>query len=285
MIELPTEYTRPFIVETWRRVGCPSFTKWARNVSTELSRKFSRPVTVTNRTLLGRTQRELKAMGKSIKQYRYDVTVIKSHPPLPPRKPEPVLLKAAIFDIETTNLDAMGYEGFLLVCCILEMDKDEPITLALPHKAGGDDRGMLQQTIEELSAYSFLIGHNIAAFYFNWLTSRLMYHGFEMPPAWVYFDTYQVSKTLAIKSKRKSLAFLGDFFRIGGDENEKTAIYPTAWSMARSPNQDEYDAMIADCVDHCIKDVKRNRDLFNCIYPYAMQLSGASPWKCTKWRK
>lgn len=281
---LPQEYQRPNIIETWTNAGMPSFSAWARKVSDVLTRQYDRPVTVTNRTLLGRVQRELKNMGTTISDYRYDIMQTRKPRRAAPRKPDPIHLKAAVFDIETTDLDASGYEGHLLVTCILEMDASEPTVYAIKHEDRGNDYNLLQAVVAGLSRYNFLIGHNIAAFDFNWITSRLMYHGLQMPPAWMYFDTYQVAKNLSIKAGRKSLAFLGDFFRIDADDNEKTAIYPQAWSQARSPNRDEFDAMIADCVDHCIKDVKRNRDLFNCIYPYAMGLGNSAPWKLTKWR-
>jgi DNA polymerase III epsilon subunit-like protein len=280
-MELPQEFCRPQIVRSWLEAGCPSFSDWAIQVSHELTRKFRRPVQVSNRTLLGRTQRELKSMGKTISQYRYEVKEIKK--PAPPAAPKPLRMEAAVFDIETLDFETCGYEGSLLVTCILDMHADEPEIYAIRFEDHGDDRALLTEVIDALGQYQFLIGHNIASFDFNWLMSRLMYHGMDTPHAWEYFDTYQVAKTLAIKSGRKSLAFLGDFFRIDSSVNEKTAIYPTSWSMARSPNETEFGTMIANCVDHCVKDVKRNRDLFWAMYPYAMR-TGSQPWKITKWR-
>jgi uncharacterized protein YprB with RNaseH-like and TPR domain len=281
-MELPQKYCRPDIVTSWHKAGRPTFSQWSIDVSKELSSAHNRPVNVTNRTLLGRVQRELKLMGNTITAYRYEAKKpIKKKPPV---KPAPVYLNAAVFDIETSSLDALGHEGFLICTSILEMGNDKPETYALKFEDGGDDRNLLAVVVEALSKYEFLIGHNIAAFDFNWLNSRLMYHGMELPPAFMYYDTYQVARTLAIKSKRKSLAFLGDFFRLDTDDNEKTAIYPTAWSMVRSPDREDFDSMLAECVDHCEKDVKRNRDLFWAIYRYAMKVGQQSPWKRTKWR-
>lgn len=69
-VTLPQEYQRPFILQTWRAAGCPTFTPWAEIVSRLLSRKEQRPVTITNRTLLGRTQREAKAGGHTLTELR-----------------------------------------------------------------------------------------------------------------------------------------------------------------------------------------------------------------------
>ena len=119
------------------------------------------------------------------------------------------------------------------------------------------------KTWEALSRYDILIGHNIAAYDFNWLYSRTMYHGLPDPSKrWLYYDTYQASRRIAIKT-RKSLEFLIDYFQL---EGEKTRILPVSWGMIDSPKKKEFEKALEDIVYHCERDVEANEKLFYVLW-------------------
>lgn len=186
-------------------------------------------------------------------------------PAVDTRSYAPVLLKAAVFDIEVMDFSSGGLLKNMICTSILPLDSQEAITLSINFDDAGDDRRLLQDVIQELAEYDILIGHNIIAFDFNWINSRLMYHDLPpMPKRWLYYDTYQAAKRMAIKADRKSLAFLGDYFRI---ENDKTAVLPIAWQRCASRKKAEFCAGLADVVDHCERDVLLNRQLFYALWP------------------
>lgn len=174
-----------------------------------------------------------------------------------------VFMRAAVFDIEVTDFNSGGLDNFLVCTSVLPLDTQETKTVALEFDDKNDDRRILAELMEELEQYDILIGHNIAAFDFNWLFSRLIYHGMPNPPKrWLYYDTYQAAKRIAIKS-RKSLGMLGDFFQLDG---EKTSVLPVTWSKVHSRRQEVFEQAMEDIVYHCEQDVLLNRNLFNVLY-------------------
>lgn len=172
--------------------------------------------------------------------------------------------RMAVFDIETTDLAAVGRQGFLVCCSILPIDDSDPYTLSLAFgENGGDDTRLLSDVLEELARYDFLIGHNITAFDLNWLNTRRAFQGLPAMRRWYVFDTYQVAKSLALRVTRKSLAFLCDAF---GIECVKTSIYPAAWNDVRSPLEREFRGALDDIIYHCEQDVHANRLLFERLW-------------------
>ena len=179
-----------------------------------------------------------------------------------------VLFKAAVFDIECMDFTAGGATNYLICTTILPLaELDWPVTYRLEWRDKRNDKRLLKKVIAALEEFDILIGHNIAAFDFNWLNTRIMYHGLpEIKVPWLYYDTYQASKRMAIKAKRKSLGFLCDFFRITGD-NEKTSVLPVEWGMVNSPVKAEFEAAMESIVYHCEQDVILNRKLFDVLWP------------------
>lgn len=178
---------------------------------------------------------------------------------------DPIFMRAAVFDIEVMDFHSGGLMNFMICTSILPLDSDEVITLTLDYDDNGDDQRLLQEVVDELSMYDILIGHNIIAFDFNWINSRLMYHNMPpMPKRWLYYDTYQAAKRMAIKAQRKSLGFLGDYFCLDGD---KTSVMPVAWQRVASRDKVEFNRGMNDIVYHCEQDVILNRNLFYAIYP------------------
>lgn len=176
-----------------------------------------------------------------------------------------VLMRGAVFDIETTDFTTGGVRDHLICTSILPLDSDEVTTLSIKFQDHRNDRKLLERIVDELSQFDILIGHNVAAFDFNWLNSRLMYHNLpNFNKRWIYYDTYQASKRLAIKAKRKSLVFLCDYFRV---PCIKTSVYPVSWGMIDSPDEEAFQEALEDIVYHCEEDVKSNRELFYALWP------------------
>lgn len=194
-------------------------------------------------------------------------------------KAVPELLKAAVYDIETTSFGTSGYAEHLITCCILPLDADEPETYSITFEDRGDDLRLLQEVVEVLNRYTILIGHNCSSFDSNWLNSKLIFN--RLPPLTtkLVVDTYQVAKSLALKTS-KGLGNLNDYFGLGG---EKTTIYRTSWGRVFSPHKDEFEAGLEEINDHCRKDVIANRMLFDWLMPYALSM-GANPMKLSKFR-
>jgi uncharacterized protein YprB with RNaseH-like and TPR domain len=182
-----------------------------------------------------------------------------------PKVYERVLMRAAVFDIETTSLKAGGVQDHMVCTSILPLDSDEVITHAIAFEDHRDDKRALLEVMEALQDFQILIGHNVTAFDTGWLGSRLAYHGLPIPPhRWLLYDTYQAARRMAIKADRKSLAFLCDFFQV---KFVKTAIYPVSWSMIDSPHKAQFEQALADIVYHCEEDVLANRKLFDALWP------------------
>lgn len=188
-----------------------------------------------------------------------------------------VLMRGAVFDLETTDFGTEGYSGYLICCCVLPLDRDEVETHIIRYDEHGDDRRLVREVAGVLNGYEILIGHNIQAFDLNFLASRCMFHGLPLVSTALIFDTYQISKTLALKT-RKSLGNLLDYF---GLEGEKTSIYRTSWNNIRSPYLGEFNEAARDIAYHCEQDVIGNRNLFDTLYPYAMSLR-TNPFKVSK---
>lgn len=191
----------------------------------------------------------------------------------------PELLKAAVFDVETTSFGTSGYAEHLLACCILPLGSDKIETYAITFEDRGDDLRLLKEVVAALNQYTILIGHNCAAFDSNWLNSKLIFN--RLPPLTtkLMIDTYQIAKALALKTS-KGLGNLNDYFGLGG---EKTTIYRTSWGRVFSPHKDEFETGISEIVSHCQLDVDANRRLFDWLMPYALSM-GNNPVKLSKFR-
>ncbi|HKZ43170.1 MAG TPA: ribonuclease H-like domain-containing protein [Candidatus Hodarchaeales archaeon] len=180
----------------------------------------------------------------------------------------PVYLKAAIFDLETMSFTTAGVQDHLVCCSVLPLNEEEPTTYSIKFEDHRDDRRLLKEVIEALSQFDILIGHNAKAYDLNWLESRAMYFGFPQLPSWLVYDTYQASKTMAIKADSKSLGALGAYFGVKGD---KTRVFKTDWSYIDSPILDEFDEAMENIVEHCEGDVILNRGVFYALWRYDPQ--------------
>lgn len=185
-----------------------------------------------------------------------------------------VYLRSAVFDLETTDFNTASYKGFLICCCILPLDSDEVQTYQIEF-GDPDDRRVLAEAIQALSAFDILIGHNISGFDLPWLASRVAYHNFPPFRRWYSIDTYQWSKRAKLRT-RKKLSTLIDYFGVTGI---KTAVEESSWNEIRSPFPSEFNAARDDIVYHCELDCFANRDVFDALYPRIMstRYSSSSP--------
>lgn len=156
-------------------------------------------------------------------------------------------------------------------------------TLSLRYDEHTDDRRLVREVIADLSQYDILVGHNIAAFDLNWLWSRWWYHDIRASdvgpwPRWMYFDTFQHAKGLAVKTRKG----LGNLMAFLGIEGVKTSVYKTEWHQVRSYYPDEWKTAMDKIIYHCEQDVKGNRQLFDALWPMA-KTRGQCPIKQSKW--
>lgn len=218
-----------------------------------------------------------RSARRYMQHYRDNHVVV---PPAIRPKVTPQTMDAVVFDIETTDFGTEGYAGRLVCCSFLPLNTGEVETLHIDFDDGGNDINLLTAVASKLSQYSFHIGHNIAAFDYNWLNSKLMFHSLPGLNSAYYFDTYQVARSLAIKTS-KGLGNLIDYF---GLEGVKTTIYRTSWSMISSPYEDDFNRALHEIREHCELDVAANRRLFDVLHHYSLSNGRAAAWKLTKVR-
>lgn len=279
-MDLPNILKPAYIVQTWQADSCPSLAEWIPILA---ARYPDHNIPEQDQRIKYWLQLELKKSGEtmtSARQRQRAEVEGSIYPDYTTPSFAPVNLRAAVYDIETTDFDATNRRGFFVLGCILPLDSDDVITVSIQANEFGYDGRALRQFFAELSNFDILIGHNIRAFDANYLHSRIMAHGLSWPKTWIEFDTYQTAKTLAIKAASKGLAALCDYF---GIESNKTSVYSHNWNKIRSPNAATFSEALSQIEDHCIKDVFANRDLFYALYPYALTLS-ANPFKVGKFR-
>lgn len=218
---------------------------------------------------------------RSARRYlrNYRESLGKALPSVPRLNVLPQRFNGVVFDIETTDFGTEGYAGFLVCCSFLELDSDTVETIEIRFEDGRSDERILKLVAKKLSNYTIHIGHNIAGYDYNWLNTRLSYYRLPNLDTAMYFDTYQVAKSLAIKTS-KSLGNLIDYY---GLEGVKTTIYRTSWNQVRSAIEAEFDDALDEIVEHCEHDVLANRELlYKVILPDCMTNGRLNPLKITR---
>lgn len=198
---------------------------------------------------------------------------IRDLPPIQKEQPNmdlpkypPVSMRSVVFDLETTNFNAESNADILVCGSFMPLDTREVETIAISHREMmSDDRDLavLNRVIDYLSGFDIVIGHNVAGFDLNWLTTRLLYYGLPLPHSVLYYDTYSAVKRMALKTW-KNLGNLTAFFGLDG---EKTKIFRPDWMNVLHPNEAIHTKAMADIVYHCEEDVKMNAQLFDILYP------------------
>ncbi len=176
-------------------------------------------------------------------------------------------MRAAVFDIETSDLAAVG--AGVLLCCVVKPvgGKARVLRYDGAHYELGRERRLVAAIIAELGKYDLLIGHNIDKFDLCWLKSRAAVFGipWELHP--LTYDTLKAFKRIGLRTRQNNfgkpsagLAFVVDFF---GIRQRKTGIYPrahwdTIWAEPRR-RKEAHDDLIA----HCVSDVEMNEEIYH----------------------
>lgn len=181
-------------------------------------------------------------------------------------------MKTAIFDIETSGLDAVG-SGILLCACIKpEHGRTEVYRLDHYRCGFGKESPLLSAVMGRLYEFDLLVGHNIERFDWPWLKSRLLYFNLGDPARRPFgYDTFKAFKRLGYKTVPNAfgkpsagLAHVVDFF---GLDQEKTALFPRDhWATIWGNKEQRIDSMNR-LVDHCLKDVNMNAQIFDLLLP------------------
>jgi uncharacterized protein YprB with RNaseH-like and TPR domain len=191
---------------------------------------------------------------------------------------QPMYFNGVVFDIETTNFGTEGYGGYCVCCSFLELDSDDVETIEIRFEDQRNDARILKEIAKKLAQYTLHVGHNIAAYDYNWLNTKLSYYRLPNLDTAFYLDTYQVAKSLGIKTT-KSLGNLIDYYQL---EGTKTTIYKTSWSQVMSPTEAEFDDALDEISEHCELDVRANRELLHrVILPDCISMR-TNPLKVTK---
>jgi hypothetical protein len=201
-------------------------------------------------------------------KYMPDLLIEDGDTDYPPVIVPRTLNRSCIMDIEVNapSFNRMGrYSHFLLCVSFLPLDAEKPYTLKLNFEDRRDDRRLLYEVFNEMAKYTFIIGHNVKGYDINWLLTRAMFYGWDIPKRLFYYDTLSAAKRIPIAT-RKSLGHLMDFFRYDGAE--KTQIMPLSWDRVSSNKIKDFEAAMEEIVYHCENDVIGNRYIYDVLMQY-----------------
>jgi uncharacterized protein YprB with RNaseH-like and TPR domain len=185
---------------------------------------------------------------------------------------------SATFDIETTSLGAVG-AGILLCVCVRPTHTQRTRTFRLDQyefeasKEFGiverEEKALLADTMDELSKYDVLIGHNIIRYDIPYLKSRAFQRDMATRPL-VAYDTLHAFRRTGYLTVQNSfgkpsggLDMVSDFLHI---KQLKTKIYPYDWWEAVWAKEEKRKEAMNDIVDHCVRDVRLNANVFPYLW-------------------
>jgi uncharacterized protein YprB with RNaseH-like and TPR domain len=190
-------------------------------------------------------------------------------------------MKSAVFDIETTALEGIG-AGMVLCVCIRPTATNRTRTFRLdaykyePDPLHGfferQEHDLMAEVINELGKYEILIGHNIENFDLGFLRTRAYRHALSFPLRPIVYDTAKAFRRVKMRTilnrigkPSANLDMIADFL---GIEQEKTKIYPVQhWESIWANELNRLQAL-NDIVDHCVKDVRMNAQVYEILLPY-----------------
>ncbi len=190
-------------------------------------------------------------------------------------------MRCACFDIETTDLAAVG-AGVLLVVCIRPLSTQRTRTFRIdsytfePDDQYGvmerEESALLEDVLAELRKYDLLIGHNINQFDVPYLRSRAfqLHSPHELWP--FTYDTLKAFRRVGLRTvmngfgkPRAGLGHVVDFF---GHKQEKNGIFPVQHWKGIWGNLKERTEALNDLASHCTADVRMNA----AIYPALLDM-------------
>lgn len=191
---------------------------------------------------------------------------------------------SAVFDIETTDLGAVG-AGIITVVCIRPMQTKRTRTFHLgmyefePDPMFGfleqEETELLKGVREEFRKYHILIGHNIERFDWPYLRSRAFIRDVTWDVYPALYDTlkaFRRTRFLTVPNgygkPTGRLDHVADFANI---KQEKTSRYPRArWEQIWGNKARRAEA-IHEEVDHCQRDVRMNAQVFDYLWASDMR--------------
>lgn len=186
---------------------------------------------------------------------------------------------AAVMDIETTDLGAVG-AGIVLCVCIRPMQTKRTRTFSIldnefePDPLFGflerEEKALLEAVRGELSNYHILIGHNLERFDLPYLKSRAFRRGLDFPIHPAIYDTMKAFRRTGYLTRQNGfgkpsagLAMVADF---AGVPQDKTAIYPVAWWESVWSNKKRRIEAMQNIIEHCARDVRMNANIFDFLW-------------------
>lgn len=188
-------------------------------------------------------------------------------------------MKSATFDIETTDLAAVG--AGMLVCACVQPEGEEIRSFRIDgYKFKADTKfgflereeaALLVDVVSELKKYPLLVGHNIDKFDLPFLRSRAYRLN---APCELYpftYDTLKAFRRVGLRTvlngfgkPSAGLAHVADFF---GIPQEKTGIFPVEHWRTIWGNEAQRNMAMDNLIDHCERDVRMNA----LVYPALLQ--------------
>lgn len=176
----------------------------------------------------------------------------------------------AVFDIETTSLDAVG-AGFIL-CAVIKPLGQKPKTLRYDHMhlSPGNDRLLTRAIVNELCKYDLLIGHNIDRFDWNFIKTRALRWNIPIPKRPFSYDTMKAFKRCGYLTVPnivgKPSARLDMVVDMYGIPQRKTALLPRRHWQTVWGNKTDRGAAMDALVEHCELDVAMNEDIYALLF-------------------
>jgi uncharacterized protein YprB with RNaseH-like and TPR domain len=187
-------------------------------------------------------------------------------------------LKTACFDLETTDLAAVG--AGMLICAgirplatqrtrmfrIDAYDFEESPEYGFLER---EETALLNDVINELKKYDLLIGHNIDKFDIPYLRSRAfqLHSPCEMWP--LTYDTLKAFRRVGLRTVMngfgKPSAGLGHVVDFFGIRQEKNGIYPVEHWRTIWGNESQRIEAMDHLVDHCQRDVRMNATIYPAL--------------------
>ena len=173
-------------------------------------------------------------------------------------------MKTAIFDLETSNLEANS--GIILCACVLAYGKKQVKTFRADNyknwnKHKSDNSPLVRELVEYLSTFDVLVAHNGQRFDKSWLNASCIKYGFSPTLRKIKFVDPVLLSRRHFRLGRNSLASLIDYLEI---QEKKTPILFKHWIQAsHDSNKKSMDVI----VEHCIQDVKSLAMVYDKLRP------------------
>lgn len=181
-------------------------------------------------------------------------------------------MKTCVFDIETTDLAAVG-PGWILCAVIMDADSGKKTVLRYDEMKCrlAVEAKLVFELVNILSQYPIWVGHNIDKFDWPYIKSRANFLSIPISlPTTVTYDTLKAFRRTGLRTVMNPIGkptarldHIADFFAI---KQLKTAIYPREhWVTVWGEGKYRKDAM-DNLVDHCTRDVVLTKNVFDKLW-------------------